>query len=292
MRTVRGIAALALFCLVALTGVSHAKSVYLKDGGILECQWVKRSGNNVVVKVNRDIVVSFSKDEIDLNKTFSHKKKQRVKHDAAAKTDINAESQDSAPAIAPAIAKTQPKAVAKPVPAAKQAANSKPPQQAQQPQKPAPAPVTTKAAPTPPPPVPEPPRLPLKELQAIPAPPPAALKIAAMSPTVLMVALIVTFALVFILIAGNWKVFEKAGVAGWKCLIPIYNVYLMIVIAGKPWWWLLLMLVPIVSVAIYLLTMLALASKFGKGPLFGVGLFFLPIIFFPVLGFDSSEYSG
>jgi len=105
-------------------------------------------------------------------------------------------------------------------------------------------------------------------------------------------AIFITFALTILVIAGNWKVFEKAGVAGWKCLIPIYNLYLLLVIAGKPWWWLILMFIPIVSVVIYLLAMLSLAERFGKGPLFGVGLFFLPIIFFPLLGFDSSEYRG
>ena len=52
------------------------------------------------------------------------------------------------------------------------------------------------------------------------------------------------------------------------------------------------MFVPIVSIAIYLLILLSLASKFDKGPLFGVGLFFLPIVFFPLLGFDRSKYSG
>ncbi|GAM09037.1 major cell-surface adhesin PAc precursor [Geobacter sp. OR-1] len=292
MRTVHGVAALALFCLFALTGVSHARSVYLKDGGIIECQWVKRAGDEIIVKVNRDIVVTFSRDEIDLNKTFARKHKR-----AGHKASLTAPEQpkpetaaSAAPAVPPKTGKPPAKAVAQPAPAvtSKQTPPEKPAQKPSQPGKPAAAPSAAKPAPAPPPPAPTPPSPPLKKLPAVPVPPPGVPNLAALSSTVL----VLLFALAIIMIAGNWKIFEKAGVAGWKCLIPIYNVYLLIVIAGKPGWWLLLMLVPIVSVAIYLLTMLALASKFGKGPLFGVGLFFLPMIFFPLLGFDNSEYSG
>ena len=32
-------------------------------------------------------------------------------------------------------------------------------------------------------------------------------------------------------IVALWKMFTKAGEAGWKCLIPIYNVYIMYQIA-------------------------------------------------------------
>jgi hypothetical protein len=35
-----------------------------------------------------------------------------------------------------------------------------------------------------------------------------------------------------------WKIFEKAGEAGWKSIIPIYNVYIMYKIVGmKNWFW-------------------------------------------------------
>ena len=93
------------------------------------------------------------------------------------------------------------------------------------------------------------------------------------------------------MIVAQWKVFEKAGQAGWKCLVPIYNIYVMLVIAEKPWWWLLLMLVPLVSIVIYLLMTIAIANKFGKGLVFGLGLFFAGFVFFPVLAFDGSTYN-
>lgn len=45
---------------------------------------------------------------------------------------------------------------------------------------------------------------------------------------------------IFMIIAG-WKIFTKAGEKGWKSLIPIYNVYIMLKISGmKNWFWALL----------------------------------------------------
>ena len=41
-----------------------------------------------------------------------------------------------------------------------------------------------------------------------------------------------------ILIIALWKAFTKAGEAGWKAIIPIYNAYIMYKIAGyKSWFW-------------------------------------------------------
>jgi len=41
-------------------------------------------------------------------------------------------------------------------------------------------------------------------------------------------------AVAVIVIIGGWKVFEKAGHPGWAILIPIYNVYIMLKVAGRP----------------------------------------------------------
>jgi hypothetical protein len=57
-------------------------------------------------------------------------------------------------------------------------------------------------------------------------------------------------------------------------------------------WWMFLMFIPLVGVVIYLLAMLSLAGKFRRSELFGVGIFLLPMIFFPLLAFGGSEYEG
>ncbi len=97
--------------------------------------------------------------------------------------------------------------------------------------------------------------------------------------------------LVLICIISFWKVFEKAGEAGWTCLIPIYNLFVLVKISGKPWWWFLLLFVPVVNIIFSVLMHLALAERFGKSQLFGIGLCFLGVIFFPILAFDKSRYS-
>ena len=43
--------------------------------------------------------------------------------------------------------------------------------------------------------------------------------------------LIPIIALVILLIVANYMLFKKAGEAGWKALIPLYNTYTMIRIA-------------------------------------------------------------
>ena len=36
---------------------------------------------------------------------------------------------------------------------------------------------------------------------------------------------IFSFIFLVLLIVAVWNIFENAGVAGWKALIPIYNIY-------------------------------------------------------------------
>lgn len=103
---------------------------------------------------------------------------------------------------------------------------------------------------------------------------------------------LIALAVVIALIASIWKVFEKAGEAGWAAIIPIYNLVVLLKISGKPIWWLVLMIIPFVNIIVSLLVLLALAKNFGKGAGFGLGLFFLGFIFFPILGFGSARYQG
>lgn len=108
------------------------------------------------------------------------------------------------------------------------------------------------------------------------------------------VAILMLFyvAVIILVIAGLWKTFSKAGQPGWGCLIPIYNMYLLCVIAGRPGWWVILMFIPLVNLIIFILVCIDIAKAFGKGPGFGLGLVFLGFIFYPMLGFGSATYQG
>jgi hypothetical protein len=95
-----------------------------------------------------------------------------------------------------------------------------------------------------------------------------------------------------LIIAAVWKVFSKAGQPGWAAIIPIYNLYILCKIAGRPGWWVLLMFIPFVNFIIAIILCIDVAKAFGKGAGFGLGLAFLGIIFWPILGFGSATYQG
>jgi hypothetical protein len=103
---------------------------------------------------------------------------------------------------------------------------------------------------------------------------------------------LIILALVIFMIAAVWKVFAKAGEPGWACLIPIYNIIVLLKISGKPVWWIILFIIPFVNFIISLLVSLGLAKNFGKGGGFGVGLWLLGPIFFPILGFGDAKFVG
>jgi hypothetical protein len=107
-----------------------------------------------------------------------------------------------------------------------------------------------------------------------------------------LLVLVIQLAIVVLIIAGIWKVFVKAGHPGWAAIIPIYNIYILTQIAGRPWWWLLLFLIPFVNLVAAIVIGVDVAKSFGKGTGFGVGLALLGFIFYPILGFGSAQYQG
>ncbi len=107
-----------------------------------------------------------------------------------------------------------------------------------------------------------------------------------------LVVSVVYLAIAVLVIAGFWKTFSKAGEPGWAAIIPIFNTYIMLKIAGRPWWWLILLIIPIVSFVVWIVASVDIAKSFGKGTGFGIGLALLPFIFFPVLGFGDAQYQG
>jgi hypothetical protein len=106
------------------------------------------------------------------------------------------------------------------------------------------------------------------------------------------VFLLLAVAIFVVMILGIWKMFVKAGQPGWAAIIPIYNLYILLKIVGRPWWWMILLLIPFVNFVLSIFVYNDLAKSFGRGVLFTVGLIFLAPIFFCVLGFGSDKYIG
>jgi hypothetical protein len=121
---------------------------------------------------------------------------------------------------------------------------------------------------------------------------------------------------------SQWRIYSKAGQPGWACIIPIYNVLVLLDIIRKPRLWLLYILVAAIIQGIYssmtmdasdantvplTLTILnvvaslvslvlgirmshGISTAFGKQVGFTIGLILLPIVFFPILAFGSATY--
>ena len=137
-----------------------------------------------------------------------------------------------------------------------------------------------------------------------------------------MVATISIIAIVWYVlqIIANWRIFKKAGEAGWKSIIPIYNSYILFKIAWKPlYFWLEIVIAAVVGVlnvlapqmenaasVISVVILIALvvfcifniilfyklSKAFGHGVGFTLGLLFLNPIFMLILGLGSSQYQG
>jgi len=107
-----------------------------------------------------------------------------------------------------------------------------------------------------------------------------------------LVGTIVMLAIALLLIAAMWKVFTKAGEPGWAAIVPIYNLIVLLKIAGKPAWWFILFIIPFVNLIVAFIVSIAIAKAFGKGTGFGIGLALLGPIFYPVLGFGDARYQG
>ncbi len=99
------------------------------------------------------------------------------------------------------------------------------------------------------------------------------------------------FVFIILIIVAQWKIFQKAGKPGWACLIPIYNIIVLLEIIKKPVWWIFLFFVPFVNIIIGIVMVYNLSKAFGKGTGFTLGILFLPFIFLPILGFGKSVYA-
>lgn len=110
---------------------------------------------------------------------------------------------------------------------------------------------------------------------------------------------LVMIVVIILVIAGLWKVFVKAGKPGWAAIVPIYNIYILLEIVGRPTWWLALLLLAFIPVigslcvlAVMFIIYWDLAKSFGKELGYAIGLVLLSPIFVPMLGFGSAQYLG
>jgi len=105
--------------------------------------------------------------------------------------------------------------------------------------------------------------------------------------------------IIFIVATVGWHVglygmFKKAGIEGWKALVPFYNTWCMVEKMGLKRYWFFLQLIPIAGQFITIWIAIKFVEHFGR---FGVGhhalTVLLPFLYFPYLGFSKNErYAG
>ena len=114
-----------------------------------------------------------------------------------------------------------------------------------------------------------------------------------------VVLILMILAVALLVVIGMWKVFAKAGQPGWAALIPIYNVIVLLRVAGLPWHWVFALFLPFIpflgALALLVLQVMLLhriSTRFGQGVGFTIGLTLLGPIFWLILGFGDSKYLG
>jgi len=94
-----------------------------------------------------------------------------------------------------------------------------------------------------------------------------------------------------ITVIALWRVFTKAGYAGWLAIIPIVNVFVLVKIAGFSAWMGLLYIIPIVNIVFAIIVALRVGKGFAQGAAFSVFLLWLfAFVGYLVLGFGSAQY--
>src|SRR5208337_4883545 len=104
------------------------------------------------------------------------------------------------------------------------------------------------------------------------------------------IGLLIELAIIVLVVAAAWKMFEKAGQPGWASLIPIYNMVVLCRVAGKPGWWCILLLIPLVNIIFGIIVIHCISKNFGYGVGMTLLMIFLPFIGYPILGFGDCVY--
>lgn len=62
--------------------------------------------------------------------------------------------------------------------------------------------------------------------------------------SIILILIILLFALAaaIVCLVAEWKLFKKAGKKGWEAIVPFYNSYVLIEIAGLNWWYFLILI--------------------------------------------------
>lgn len=106
------------------------------------------------------------------------------------------------------------------------------------------------------------------------------------------VATLIYLVVAVVEVVAMWRLFTKAGQPGWAAIVPIYNLYVLVKVAGREGWWVILYFIPFVNIVVWFIVAVDVAKSFGKSAGFGIGIALLSFIFIPILAFGDAQYIG
>jgi signal peptidase I len=93
--------------------------------------------------------------------------------------------------------------------------------------------------------------------------------------------------------AGLFGMFKKAGIEGWKALIPVYNTWLIVKKMNLKIYWFFFQLIPIAGQFVTIWIGIKFVEHFGRFHLIHhAATVLVPFIYFPYLGFSKNERFG
>jgi hypothetical protein len=113
--------------------------------------------------------------------------------------------------------------------------------------------------------------------------------------SVLIILVIMVLIVGIIQAVAVWAIFERANQPGWAILVPFYNMWVWAEVGDRPGWVGLasygVAFIPYVGelaqLGIWIYITIGVAKAFDRSVGFGLGLCFLPIVFYPILAFDG-----
>lgn len=130
------------------------------------------------------------------------------------------------------------------------------------------------------------------------------------------IGMIVWIAMLVLNTVGCWKIYNKFGEPGWKCLIPFYNTWVeyqytwdtkmailvwvlsfgsgvvMEFVGNQSFLYDVFGILSLVGWVISIIGYHKLAKAFGKGVGYTIGMILMPSIFVTILGLGKSQYIG
>ncbi|MFA8449958.1 MAG: signal peptidase I [Bacteroidales bacterium] len=90
-----------------------------------------------------------------------------------------------------------------------------------------------------------------------------------------------------------WNLFVKAGIPGWKTIIPFYNLFVWLRLIEKPLWWYIILIIPFINIFVLMLMVIELLKCYKKHSLLDQALAVIfPFFYLPWLGFQEETFTA